>query len=145
MVSQAQYICGGVVLVIIGCIVHFRADKGLFQNQHAFKVDDPVPLFASKIGPFANPSETYEYYNLPYCKPANGIKFKKLGLGEVVDANRWGTVSGRLQARPCLLQCHILHDTYKAHLSPAARRPSCARSSQKGAARPVAAFGSSSF
>lgn len=33
-------------------------------------------------------SETYEYYSLPYCKPSGGVKWKTLGMGEVVDANR---------------------------------------------------------
>ncbi|KIY94368.1 Putative phagocytic receptor 1b [Monoraphidium neglectum] len=31
---------------------------------------------------------TFEYYMLPYCKPAGGVKWKTLGMGEVVDANR---------------------------------------------------------
>lgn len=33
-------------------------------------------------------SETYEYFSLPYCQPKDGVKYKTLGMGEVVDANR---------------------------------------------------------
>jgi hypothetical protein len=33
-------------------------------------------------------SETYEYYQLPFCQPAEGVKYKTLRMGEVVDANR---------------------------------------------------------
>jgi hypothetical protein len=34
-------------------------------------------------------SETYEYYQLPFCQPAAGIKYKILThFGEVIDANR---------------------------------------------------------
>ena len=30
-----------------------------------YRLGDPVPLVASKIGPFANPTETYDYYDMP--------------------------------------------------------------------------------
>lgn len=63
----------------------------LGEKDHRYKQNDDVPLWASKIGPFDNPSETYEYYKLPYCKPKEGIKWKTLGMGEVVDANRMAT------------------------------------------------------
>lgn len=33
-------------------------------------------------------SETYEYFSLPFCAPEGGVKYKTLGMGEVVDANR---------------------------------------------------------
>ena len=34
-----------------------------------YKKGDPVPLYANKVGPFANPSEQYEFYTLPFCAP----------------------------------------------------------------------------
>eukprot|EP00798_Chlamydomonas_sp_ICE-L_P020329 gene20329-27089_t len=55
---------------------------------NAFKLGDDVPLWASKVGPFSNPSETYEFTSLPFCQPKEGVKWKTLHLGEVVDANR---------------------------------------------------------
>ncbi|GBF98650.1 hypothetical protein Rsub_11644 [Raphidocelis subcapitata] len=57
-------------------------------DSHRYQEKDPVPLWAAKTGPFTNPSETYEFFSLPYCKPADGVKWKTLGMGEVVDANR---------------------------------------------------------
>lgn len=41
-------------------------------------------------------SETYEYYKLPYCKPKAGVRYKTLGMGEVVDANRMATTPYQL-------------------------------------------------
>lgn len=32
--------------------------------------------------------ETYQYYDLPFCQPSDGLKYKILGMGEVMDANR---------------------------------------------------------
>mmetsp|Transcript_12387 Transcript_12387/g.21901 ORF Transcript_12387/g.21901 Transcript_12387/m.21901 type:complete len:371 (-) Transcript_12387:11-1123(-) len=57
-------------------------------SDHKYKQGEEVPLWASKVGPFTNPSETYEYFSLPYCPPSGGVKWKTLGIGEVVDANR---------------------------------------------------------
>ena len=42
-------------------------------------------LLPLQIGPFANPSETYQYYNLPFCLPKGGMTFKREGLGEVLE------------------------------------------------------------
>ncbi|KAK9803242.1 hypothetical protein WJX73_008999 [Symbiochloris irregularis] len=56
--------------------------------SHVFKAGDPVVLYANKVGPFSNPSETYQFYDLPFCRPADGLKHKPETLGEVVDGNR---------------------------------------------------------
>ena len=46
-------------------------------------------LDASKqVGPFSNPSETYQYYNLPFCTPKEGKEYKTEGLGEVLEGDR---------------------------------------------------------
>lgn len=71
----------------------------LGEKDHTYKPGDKVPLWASKVGPFTNPSETYEYYNLPYCQPKDGIKHKILGMGEVVDANRMASTPYQLNFR----------------------------------------------
>lgn len=42
-------------------------------------------------------SETYEYYSLPYCHPKAGKKDKRLGMGEVVGANRMSSTPYVLQ------------------------------------------------
>lgn len=61
----------------------------LSDANHHFAVNDPIPLWANKIGPFSNPSEAYEYYRLPFCKPDGGVRYKILThVGELIDSNR---------------------------------------------------------
>lgn len=33
-------------------------------------------------------SETYQYYNLPFCTPEKGKEYKPEGLGEVLEGDR---------------------------------------------------------
>ncbi|KDP33127.1 hypothetical protein JCGZ_13574 [Jatropha curcas] len=56
-------------------------------TDHRYNVRDNVPLFVNKIGPLHNPSETYQYYDLPFCRPDNVIS-KKETLGEVLNGDR---------------------------------------------------------
>lgn len=82
-------------------IVNEKAFEGtarvlLSSSDHKYQPGEEVPLWASKVGPFTNPSETYEYFSLPYCQPAGGIKWKTLGIGEVVDSNRMASTSYKL-------------------------------------------------
>ncbi|CAD5168641.1 unnamed protein product [Musa acuminata subsp. malaccensis] len=44
---------------------------------------DHVPLYANKVGPFHNPSETYRSYDLPFCSPEH-VTEKTEALGEEV-------------------------------------------------------------
>lgn len=73
--------------------------RRVLLDSHRYQENDPVPLWAAKTGPFTNPSETYEFYSLPYCKPVNGVKWKTLGMGEVVDANRMASTPYDLSFR----------------------------------------------
>ncbi|XP_019164119.1 PREDICTED: transmembrane 9 superfamily member 5-like isoform X2 [Ipomoea nil] len=56
-------------------------------NDHRYNVGDEVPLFVNKVGPLNNPSETYEYYDLPFCSPGQVIP-KKESIGEVLNGDR---------------------------------------------------------
>jgi len=51
-----------------------------------------VPLWANVVGPFHNPSETYQYYDLPFCRPSQmgrpKRKYKRADLGEVLEGDR---------------------------------------------------------
>eukprot|EP00934_Nitzschia_sp_Nitz4_P006050 Nitzschia sp. Nitz4//scaffold28_size193895//184749//186929//NITZ4_001693-RA/size193895-augustus-gene-0.299-mRNA-1//1//CDS//3329546066//6040//frame0 len=38
-------------------------------DDHKYKQGEHVELWVSKVGPYANPQEAYEYYKLPYCAP----------------------------------------------------------------------------
>ncbi|KAK4484101.1 hypothetical protein RD792_011321 [Penstemon davidsonii] len=56
-------------------------------SDHRYHAGDPVPLYANKVGPFHNPSETYRYYDLPFCLPEK-LKEKTEALGEVLNGDR---------------------------------------------------------
>lgn len=55
---------------------------------HQYRMREKVPLYANKAGPFHNPSETYQYYDLPFCEPDTGLKSKIEDLGEVLEGDR---------------------------------------------------------
>lgn len=54
-------------------------------GEGGFAPGDVVPVVAIKVGPYANPSETYPYFSLPFCSPALGEGAREAhGLGEVL-------------------------------------------------------------
>uniref|UniRef100_A0A7S1G5G4 Transmembrane 9 superfamily member n=1 Tax=Bicosoecida sp. CB-2014 TaxID=1486930 RepID=A0A7S1G5G4_9STRA len=55
--------------------------------EHQYKLYDKVPVVANKVGPFANPHETYPYYSLPFCAPDN-LASEKHELGELLSGDR---------------------------------------------------------
>ncbi|XP_064972217.1 transmembrane 9 superfamily member 2 [Musa acuminata AAA Group] len=60
---------------------------GADGRDHRYKEGDHVPLYANKVGPFHNPSETYRFYDLPFCSPDH-VTEKKEALGEVLNGDR---------------------------------------------------------
>ncbi|CAL9054776.1 transmembrane 9 superfamily member 3 [Musa acuminata AAA Group] len=56
-------------------------------SDHRYKQGDPVPLYANKVGPFHNPSETYRFFDLPFCIPDH-VTEKKEALDEVLNGDR---------------------------------------------------------
>ncbi|KAL2511092.1 Transmembrane 9 superfamily member 5 [Abeliophyllum distichum] len=59
----------------------------LLLSATAYNVGEHVPLFVNKVGPLHNPSETYQYYEMPFCRP-DRILEKKETLGEVLNGDR---------------------------------------------------------
>ncbi|KAM0022043.1 putative nonaspanin (TM9SF), MFS transporter superfamily [Helianthus debilis subsp. tardiflorus] len=57
------------------------------SSDHKYKPNDEVPIYANKVGPFHNPSETYRFFDLPFCLPAH-LKEKPEALGEVLNGDR---------------------------------------------------------
>ena len=53
----------------------------------AYELNQTVPLYVNKVGPYFNPQETYHFYSLPVCRPEK-IEHKALTLGEVLDGDR---------------------------------------------------------
>jgi len=52
------------------------------KKPHHYEYQGEVPFEVNKIGPYSNPSETYEYYSLPFCRPDGEIQHKHSSLGE---------------------------------------------------------------
>lgn len=71
------------LLMFLCFVVGIKSDA----SDHKYKLGDPVPLYANKVGPFNNPSETYRYFDLPFCSP-DGVKDKSEALGEVLNGDR---------------------------------------------------------
>ncbi|KAG1653817.1 hypothetical protein FOA52_001020 [Chlamydomonas sp. UWO 241] len=52
------------------------------------KAGEDIALYANKVGPFQNPTETYRFFSLPFCEPKDGAKDKLEDLGEVLEGDR---------------------------------------------------------
>eukprot|EP00743_Colponemidia_sp_Colp-15_P002200 GILK01002386.1.p1 GENE.GILK01002386.1~~GILK01002386.1.p1 ORF type:complete len:577 (-),score=89.61 GILK01002386.1:135-1865(-) len=53
-----------------------------FALAVAYHQGDNVPVLVNKVGPYANPTETYRYYSLPFCQPFTIEN----------DQNTWGQI-----------------------------------------------------
>jgi hypothetical protein len=60
--------------------------------KHTYKTADKVPFFVNKIGPYSNPTETYEFYSLPFCQPQK-IQHKHASIGEDLVGDHKALVS----------------------------------------------------
>jgi transmembrane 9 superfamily protein 3 len=54
------------------------------EKTHKYQQNEEVNIWANKVGPYQNPQEKYEFYSLPFCKPANREEVKIEGLGEAL-------------------------------------------------------------
>lgn len=84
MSKTSEIIVLTVVLAALSFIVHSATAN---PNNHRYNVGDPVPFFVNKVGPLNNPSETYYYYDLPFCRP-DPLVLKKESFGEVLNGDR---------------------------------------------------------
>lgn len=50
-------------------------------RKHYYEIEEKVPFYVNKVGPYTNPAETYEFYSLPFCQPTS-IQHKHTNLGE---------------------------------------------------------------
>ena len=53
-----------------------------------YDMHDPVMVSVNKVGPFNNPTETYPYYSLPYCRNTGRQRAIKHDLGEFLLGDR---------------------------------------------------------
>ena len=70
-----------VAALLCACAV-VRADE-----DPTYNVGDIVKVFATHVGPVANPSETYPFYVLPFCAPKDFIA-QSVDLGESLSGDR---------------------------------------------------------
>ncbi|GLJ23309.1 hypothetical protein SUGI_0440950 [Cryptomeria japonica] len=75
------------VLVLGFLVLSWGAQVQAGYSDHKYNEGDHVPLYANKVGPFQNPSETYRYFDLPFCQPAHMTE-KREDLGEVLNGDR---------------------------------------------------------
>jgi hypothetical protein len=57
------------------------------KGGFVYEKGDHIPVVANKVGPYANPSETYNYYRLAYCKPES-LQGKNHKLGQLLLGDR---------------------------------------------------------
>ncbi|XAR73602.1 hypothetical protein NMG60_11007623 [Bertholletia excelsa] len=72
-----------VALLVLSSATYVRPDA----SDHRYEAGESVPFYANKVGPFHNPSETYRYFDLPFCSPGV-VEDKKEALGEVLNGDR---------------------------------------------------------
>ena len=95
----------GVLLLVVGCALAPAPARG-DEDAHRYKDGEAVKLWVNKVGPYNNPQETYNYFNLPFCKadPAKEDEHSWGGLGEVLQGNELinSELSIRFKGEPCL-------------------------------------------
>lgn len=69
------------VVVLIVAQVHAHDDQ---RYEHQEK----IPVFVDNLIPENNPSESYRYYTLKFCKPSEPLHYKSQTLGEVLGGSR---------------------------------------------------------
>ncbi|XP_057483220.1 transmembrane 9 superfamily member 5-like [Actinidia eriantha] len=76
-----------VLLVLITTLGFSLSSATASETDRRYSVGDRVPLLVNKVGPLNNPSETYKYFDLPFCRP-DSLVIKKESLGEVLSGDR---------------------------------------------------------
>ncbi|XP_059065674.1 transmembrane 9 superfamily member 2-like isoform X2 [Cryptomeria japonica] len=67
-------------------------------SDHKYSKGDQVPLYANKVGPFNNPTEAYQYFDLPFCAP-DKVKEKRQDLGEMLNGDKMVEALYKLEFR----------------------------------------------
>ncbi|KAM7482163.1 hypothetical protein LguiB_006746 [Lonicera macranthoides] len=74
-------------LIALIAVLFVLSPAFALESDHKYQPDDSVTLWVNKVGPYNNPQETYNYYSLPFCRPAGNAGHKWGGLGEVLGGN----------------------------------------------------------
>ncbi|EXB38443.1 Putative phagocytic receptor 1b [Morus notabilis] len=102
------------LLVLLTTLVLFSAPSASASaSDHRYNVGDHVPLFVNKVGPLNNPSETYQYYDLPFCHPDTVIQQTET-IGEVLNGDRLTNTLYELNFREGKSHTTLCHKKLKA-------------------------------
>jgi len=52
-----------------------------------FKKDEKIRIMVNKISPYSNPTESYRYYDLPFCAPETTFE-EPQSIGEKLSGDR---------------------------------------------------------
>ncbi|KAK9810909.1 hypothetical protein WJX73_007474 [Symbiochloris irregularis] len=110
--------CQSVIFLLAGLCLAWRFDTAsASEGNHKYKVGEHVRLWVNKVGPYNNPQETYNYYYLPFCKPANVGKpaHKWGGLGEVLQGNQLIDSQLKIEYRTDVQKSSICTDVLNQH------------------------------
>ncbi|KAF0685814.1 Aste57867_22336 [Aphanomyces stellatus] len=72
---------------VVGMLLCGLAAFASGEETHEYEMKDEVFVVANTIRPSANPTETYHYYTLPFCKPKER-QWDDHDLGELLTGNR---------------------------------------------------------
>lgn len=98
------------VLLVVG-VAFVYGDR----KHHKYQDMEAVELFVNTVGPFANPTETYQYYKLPFCQPETLVK-KKQSMKENLDGDR-AVLSDYKIAFKGVVVCKVLSHLFLQSLS----------------------------
>mmetsp|Transcript_23513 Transcript_23513/g.34500 ORF Transcript_23513/g.34500 Transcript_23513/m.34500 type:complete len:590 (+) Transcript_23513:57-1826(+) len=71
-----------ILLSLVSFIVWGTVDGARYSNH------ERITIVANTVGPFNNPTETYPYYSLPYCRRTGKQRRRKQDLGETLAGSR---------------------------------------------------------
>jgi len=75
-------------LATLLCLLIACSKLAAANTEKTYREGDFVPSYVNNIGPYANPSELYPYYTLPFCVPEHiKIENRNTPLGEVLEGD----------------------------------------------------------
>lgn len=72
-------------VILLAGLAIAAADERPVRHYHAH---EKVNIIANTVGPFNNPSETYPYYSLPFCRTLGKQTYHEQDLGETLAGGR---------------------------------------------------------
>ena len=74
-----------IVALVVLCAICFIGTEA----ARKFAPGDEIPLLINTVGPYNNPSETYEYYRFPFCAPSSlqAVRIRQ-SIGSLMEGDR---------------------------------------------------------